>query len=735
MKENKIRYNRKRNLFVACVCISAFLSISCQTNSPKAPIDTASEGAGVILEPTGLIMNTDDEIPYSLKQPEAQREQIASSTMTFEFTDGEVPPTFDTSTAPEEEIPEQSSQIEPEKQEIDTPGSAETTEKQTPKLTAAETIKTPDVPETIIVTEESGENFPILSIQFRLSGKNKKPITNLKETDITIAFPSSTIENATWSEGASMPLERYFPDTPQAVNGIVSLKKNESPEENLYHLTFVDRDWNPGSKERTYQITIQSPPYEFHHDITATPVDDVLQKWREREWAAALGTIEETGDVDAVMNTLLTRYSITNLTPFLESMREWAQGTYLDIDVSRSIQILDRLQEILRESDTGKKRSPKYYERLADLLMDKEKPYEAIQYYEQAIKIQPSEAVYEKILNCQLAIFDYAGARLSAKWLYTHGARAEGDDELLGIQARAYSGEFQFSSAESILYNRLRIPPWNNSLWLHLPLFWKGYWHGIAARSLASVLPSVKKRSEFEEITKEYQDMEDVRWIGFIDSAGVIVFSTAPELEGKNLRVLYPSMRHLDLSRINNPIWVDWEEERFRVAAIIVPARKGEAKGAVVFCYDNRLRALEEQSMVRQIQSEPMNEKTWLALKTHLAYTCGSQMTKTLGRVFKAQSLTWDNWVKATLNARAWLAEPEYIIVAGRKKQDGAIEILHTEPPSIPDVILNNTKANQNPYFLYETHTWNEKTIHEMTTAVYQEKQWLGTLRIGYTLE
>ena len=83
---------------------------------------------------------------------------------------------------------------------------------------------------------------------------------------------------------------------------------------------------------------------------------------------------------------------------------------------------------------------------------------------------------------------------------------------------------------------------------------------------------------------------------------------------------------------------------------------------------------------------------------------------------------------------RAFPAEiVAYRIVSGRKTSNSPIEVLLVDPADgLPAEIIEDDKANENPYFMYVERSWNGKMIHEFTSAVYSNNQWLGTQRVGY---
>lgn len=505
---------------------------------------------------------------------------------------------------------------------------------------------------------------------------------------------------------------------------------------NRYRVRWFDANFGNKPANRKYRFAFKHEASILEHTVSTKPELTVLDQWRQKECSAALRVIKNGSETEfhGVVNALFKRYPVDELGDVLKSIHARALRWALSDTINIGINVLKRLERLCANSSLWRKTFRKDYELIGDYVLKQGRPQKAISYYKKCLAYKETQVVYEKLLKCQLDILDFQAAQKSAEWVYVHGNLSGRSDQFIRNMAFAYGAGLKFARAEKLIRRGIMNVDKTDPLWSYPILTMKGLWFGSTARIIALAMPNIDNERAFAELTQEFRTFQDVRWIGFSTMQGEIKYASNDRFRGKKMADLYPFLRNLPLSKVNQPVFLNSLKGKHRIGIILIPARCANAQGLVAFCFDEQLELSERHSLIAVVNN-PADNTAWDNIRSRIAYRAGSAMTKTMGRTLQAIKLPNSNWMDQVIDFHQALPTEivAYTIVSGHKISNSPIEVLFTEPgDSLPVEIIQDDKANKNPYFMYVERSWNGKPIHEFTSAVYSNNQWLGVQRVGY---
>ena len=503
-----------------------------------------------------------------------------------------------------------------------------------------------------------------------------------------------------------------------------------------YRIKWFDANFGNEPATRKYSFTFKHDVTTFHNTVSTTPSPTILSQWRQKEWSAALRIIENGNEMEfhGVVNALFERYPINELQNILKNIHARALHWACSRDINTGMNVLIRLERLYENSSFWRKKFSKDFESIGDYVLKQGQPQKAISYYKKSLAYKETQTAYEKLLKCQLDILDFKAAQRSAEWVYLHGDLSGRSNQFIRNMAFAYGADLKFSRAEKLIRRSIINVDKGDPIWSYPILTMKGFWFGGTAQIIALAMPNIDDEKAFAHLTQEFGTFQDVRCIGFTTMHGEIKYASDDSFRGKRMADLYPFLRELPLSQVNQPVFLNSLQGKHLIGLILIPARGPNTQGLVAFCFDEQLELHEQHSLIA-VANNPADNNAWDNLISKNSYRCGSAMTKTMGRIFQSIKLPGSNWMDQVIDFyRAFPAEiVAYRIVAGRKTGNSPIEVLFVDPADgLPSEIIEDDKANENPYFIYVERSWNGKMIHEFTSAVYSNNQWLGTQRVGY---
>jgi len=506
---------------------------------------------------------------------------------------------------------------------------------------------------------------------------------------------------------------------------------------NRYQLRWFDANFSERPSERKYQFAFKHDGASFRYSVPLNPNKAVLNRWREKEWEAALKLIDKgrENDFHKAAAAILKRYPMDSLQDFFHRAHDHAIRLETSKVTHYRPAVLGRLENFFKDSKVWRKIFRDGYNYLGDYFVKQGSPEKAIVYYEKSLNYKEDQTVYEKLLKCQLDILDFRAAQKSAKWIYTFGNLTGRSTQFVQNMAFAYGASLKFTTAEKLIRRNVLKINTDDPIWSYPILTMKGIWFGEAARIISYVMPNINNEKDFDEMAQEFSSFPDVRWVGFSTSMGKILYASEDKFRGKRLDNLYTFLKNLPFLKIRQPIFLNGQVGQNRIGLIIIPVKGASRKGFVLFCFDELLELSERHSLIA-LRKNPADNEAWNNMKIKIASRCGPAMTKTMGRGFRMMNLSHNNWVSQIIDARQALSSElvAYTIVSGRKTSNSPIEVLLTDPGNLPVRLLQDDNANSNPYFMYIKRKWKQKTAHEFTTAIYLNNQWVGTYRVGYLL-
>lgn len=506
--------------------------------------------------------------------------------------------------------------------------------------------------------------------------------------------------------------------------------------DNRYRVKWFDANFGNEPTTRKYRFAFKHDVTTFHNTVSITPDPTILSQWRQREGSAALRIVENGTETEfhGVVNALFERYPMDELQNILKSIHARAMRWACSRDINTGMNVLKRLERLYENSSFWRKKFSKDFESIGDYVLKQGRPRKAISYYKKSLAYKETQTAYEKLLKCQLDILDFKAAQRSVEWVYLQGDLSGRSDQFIQNMAFAYGAGMKFARAEKLIRRSIINVDKGDPVWSYPILTMKGFWFGGAAQIIALAMPNIDDAKAFADLTQEFGTFQDVQCIGFTTMQGEIKYASDDSFRGKRMADLYPFLRELSLSQVNQPVFLNSLRGKHLIGLILIPARGPNTQGLVAFCFDEQLELPERHSLIA-VANNSADNTAWDNLRSKIAYRCGSAMTKTMGRIFQTITLPGSNWMDQVIDFyRAFPAEiVAYTIISGRKTSNSPIEVLFVAPADgLPAEIIEDDKANENPYFMYVERSWNGKMIHEFTSAVYSNNQWLGTQRIGY---
>ncbi len=503
---------------------------------------------------------------------------------------------------------------------------------------------------------------------------------------------------------------------------------------NRYRIKWWDSDFSQTFPSRSYQFTVSKNAKQFEHTVAVTPSPDILKAWRDKEIMAVKKAIQtgDIGDLHGVVKAILQRYPTNEVNHLFGTIHDRTMKLALGNSLRTGLILLNRLEAIFGKNNAWRKIFHKDYENIGDHLRKKGYAGKAIKYYKKSNRYKTTQNVYEKILKCQIKVFDFYSAQQSAEWIYDNGDLSGRSTKFTQDMAFAYSSGLEFVKAEKLTRRGLLNLDKSDPAWNYCIMLIKGLWYGGTAKIINESIPALSRQSDFVKLLKDLKSQKDIVWTGYINSKKIIQYSSKPVHLGRKFSDLYPYVKKIPFSNIRDPIFISRIQQKNQLGMFLIPG-KNDA-GFTVLTFDTSLEFSEKQSFLTMV-NDPADDSLWRAFKNKIAYRCGSTMTKTMGSMFKFMKLSPNNWSGTVVKSRR-LCPKEiqiYSIVAGRKESHLPIAAINTiSKAALPATITQAGRANENPYYMAVERKMKNKTIHEFTTAVYLENQWLGVHRIGY---
>ena len=584
-------------------------------------------------------------------------------------------------------------------------------------------VKKTDTPESMKVISQDIGQFPYLSMQFQLLGKNDRPITNLSQDDVSIHFISPSDLRVSAQETS---LTDYFPAAGPRRSGAVRLEKPDSARNNLYLFTWYDANWNPAVTNRSYRIDIEIDSYHFTDDITVLLDNSMLQSWVAKEMDAALSAIKQGGASDRIILALQNRYKTEYLLDFYKKLHEYIMTSLVGKDLLAAADWLEKLDALLPENETWQKQFQADYAELGNRSLLAKNYSQAIEFLQKSLDYLESQSIYEQLLDAQLAIYDFSNASQSIEWLERAGRYSKGLETLAWKKIQTDAGLWTFARAENQVKARMAKLPPSDSRWGSLFLLWKAYWYGGAAQSVALGMKNSSTENQWKNLTTDIQDAGDIRWIGWANKDGLIIYSTDDKQKGKSLISIIKNLQ----VPLSHPLYIETTESDRSIGNLLVPVTNGIA----ILSYDNQLITLQEQQKMIALKKDAGNPQVWSAARELFANRCGRYMMLTVGNLLAQMKLQYRDWHETARFMDAIVSHEllKYVVVAGRNKPGEAIRALTVIPGNLSPAITQNEKANVNPQFYYEVNEISGKSVYEMGTGVYSGTEWLGALRFGF---
>jgi hypothetical protein len=507
--------------------------------------------------------------------------------------------------------------------------------------------------------------------------------------------------------------------------------------ESKYRMTWFDANFNKEPLSRTYRTTFKRNDVLVRTEILHAPDQAILRSFREEHWATA-SKIIMTGsrsELHGVVQDLYGHYNLAELEPLMEQVHSRAARWALSDNTATGIDLLQRLERIYEGKDPWRMKFRSDYEDIGDYFVKNGNRSGAIPHYQKSISYAPTQDVYEKLLKCQFDVFDFDGAKASAEWIYVNGDLGAGVADFVRTMALVYSGGLRFEKAESLVRRVLVNLRDGDPFWWYPVLATKAYWFTASARTVGSVMPRIRRPSDFMEVVEELDNLTDVMWIVFANVGGTIEYSSNDGLLGRKLQDISSVLKAFPLSGIRRPIFLASVEATGGLGLVLVPCTCAHKRGFIALCFDTYLKEPSETMVFASLVKHPADEKIWRTFKSRLDHRCGTAMTKTLGRIYQTMELTPETWLDRLIDVWRLFEEERvvYSVVSGREGGlEGPVTILRAKPAGISEKLLSEEKANTSPYFMFVERHWKGKELIEFTTAVYGGDKWLGTQRVGY---